>query len=80
MPRTTGGLLVTLTLGILMASLIADAQQPAQVHRIGLLSSYSADDPEHAELLASFRQGLRDLGYQEGQHFTLELRYTQGEG
>ena len=78
MPRTTGGLLVTLTLGILMASLTADAQQPAQVHRIGLLSSYSADDPEHAELLASFRQGLRDLGYQEGQHFTLELRYTQG--
>jgi putative ABC transport system substrate-binding protein len=51
----------------------AAAEQPGKVHRIGLLQSAS---PE-ATFLDGFRQGLRELGYIEGRHFTLETRFGE---
>ena len=64
------------TLGLLAAPLAADAQQPAKVARIGYLSSLSAS----ADLLQSeaFRQGLRDLGYIDGQNVVIEARHADG--
>ncbi len=51
--------------GLLAAPLAAEAQQPGKVFRIGFLSAFSASaDSPHSE---AFRQGLRDLGYVEGQ-------------
>jgi putative ABC transport system substrate-binding protein len=53
----------------------AAAQTPAKVPRIGVLSPGSpppGPDPN----LDAFRQGLRDLGYVEGQHILLEYRYA----
>jgi putative ABC transport system substrate-binding protein len=51
------------------------AQPPAKVHRIGvLLGAASLDSPE-AEAL---RQGLRDLGYVEGQNIVIEYRLAAG--
>src|SRR5438046_2836648 len=47
------------------------AQAPTKVPRIGVLS-FSADPTEANN--AAFRQGLRDLGYSEGQNITLEWR------
>src|SRR5262245_8188694 len=44
----------------------------AKVSRIGVLSQSA--DPSDANN-AAFRQGLRDLGYFEGQNLTLEWRY-----
>jgi putative tryptophan/tyrosine transport system substrate-binding protein len=48
------------------------AEAPAKVPRIGVLSQATADlsDVDNA----AFRQGLRDLGYAEGQNITLEWR------
>jgi putative ABC transport system substrate-binding protein len=76
---STLGCIVTLTLSMLVASLVAEAQQPTKVHRIGWLS---ADFPPpssapHAREEA-FRQGLRALGYVEGQNLVLESRYAEG--
>ena len=64
---------VTLVLSILMVPLAADAQQPAKVPRIAVLSP--ADLPH---LIQAFRQGLRDLGYVEGQNIAVEERHAGG--
>jgi putative tryptophan/tyrosine transport system substrate-binding protein len=70
MKRCTLGLLVTLTLGFLMAPLAAEAQLPAKVACIGLL--------DYAPFWEPFRQQLRDLGYVEGQNIVVEYRPTEG--
>jgi putative tryptophan/tyrosine transport system substrate-binding protein len=72
-PRRTLGLLITLAMGLFVAPLAAATPGPGKVARIGILWPLA----EHPYLEA-FRQGLRDLGYVEGQHLTLEYRYAQG--
>ncbi len=76
MLRATG-FLVALGLGLLGASLPSDAQQPAKVPRIGFLSPRSPTDDPH--LLEAFRQGLRELGYVEGQTIAIEFRWAEGK-
>jgi putative tryptophan/tyrosine transport system substrate-binding protein len=62
---------LTLALG-----LSAQAQQPKKVSRIGVLWLYS---PAIASPFAeAFRQGLRGLGYVEGQNIALEERWAEG--
>jgi putative tryptophan/tyrosine transport system substrate-binding protein len=51
---------------------IAGAQQTGKIPRIGLLV------PTFASRTAAFRQGLRDLGYVEGQNIVIESRYAEG--
>ena len=64
-------------LGILLANSAAEAQQAARVPRIGLLMVGTSAST--APLIDSFRQGLRDLGYVEGQTIGFELRYAEGK-
>ena len=72
----TVGCIVTLTLSLLPVPLTAEAQWPAALPRIGYLRGGSAADAvRHGEAL---RQGLRDLGYLEGQHLTIETRAAEG--
>jgi putative ABC transport system substrate-binding protein len=54
----------------------AYAQQPKKVPRIGVLHSGSPSST--AAQRDAFRQGLRDLGYIEGQNITVEHRYAEG--
>lgn len=55
----------------------AKAQQHAgKVARIGYLTGRSLDFERR--WLAAFRQGLRDLGYIEGQHIVIEERHAAG--
>jgi putative tryptophan/tyrosine transport system substrate-binding protein len=69
------GLMLTLALTIFTALLPAEAQQPTTVHRIGWLSAGAP----YADLdIEAFRQGLRALGYVEGQNMVLESRYAAG--
>src|SRR5688572_17311458 len=49
--------------------------QPACVHRIGYLAT-AAPSPV---TMPSFRQGLRDLAYVEGENLLLEERYARGD-
>src|SRR5438105_7632442 len=48
------------------------AEPAPKVPRIGVLSLNTADPSDVDN--AAFRQGLRDLGYSEGQNITLEWR------
>ena len=70
MTRRTIGLLVTLILAILMAPLAA-APRPTKLPRIGII--------EDSPYWGAFRQGLRDLGYVEGQNIVIEERRAEGQ-
>ena len=66
-----------LALGILTTPLTAEAQRTSKLPRVGVLSPFmSASDP----FLGAFRQGLRELGYVEGQNVILEYRSSEGTG
>jgi putative ABC transport system substrate-binding protein len=52
----------------------AEAQQPKKVPRLGFLSPTSDDSRVEA-----FRQGLRELGYIEGQNIAIEYRWADGK-
>ena len=67
--------LVTFTLSLLVLPLAADAQLPVKVTRIGMLSPGS---PPATSVPSPFVQGLRHLGYVEGQHIAFERRYEEG--
>jgi putative ABC transport system substrate-binding protein len=69
------GLMLTLALSLLVAPLATDAQRPAKVARIGYLSVGGGADSPFAEGL---RQGLRELGYVEGQNIAIEFRAAEG--
>jgi putative ABC transport system substrate-binding protein len=58
---------------LLAASLAAGAQPTRKVPRIGYLAAVSAS--ADAPRLAAFRQGLRELGYVEGQTIQIEYRH-----
>ena len=60
---------------LLAAPLAAQAQPAGKVSRIGFLF-YGAPGPSPE--LEAFRQGLRDLGYIEGQNISLEYRFANG--
>ena len=66
--------LVTLALALCLAPDPSHAQVGAQTPRIGMLT----DAVESHSGFEAFRQGLRDLGYVEGQSIALESRFTDG--
>jgi putative tryptophan/tyrosine transport system substrate-binding protein len=52
--------------------------QPAKVPRVGWLESGPPPGPGEASRVDDFRQGLRELGYREGQNVVVEPRYGEG--
>src|SRR5262245_37399188 len=70
------GCLVTLTLNLLAAPLTVTAQRPTTIPRVGFIGPSSATAAGH--FLDAFRQGLRDLGYVEGETIAIEVRWAEG--
>jgi putative ABC transport system substrate-binding protein len=65
---------IALALSFVAAPLAVDAQQGQKTPRIGFLSPGNAtSSPTDA-----FRQGLRELGYAEGQNLVVEYRWADG--
>jgi putative ABC transport system substrate-binding protein len=62
--------------GLLAAPLVAEPQQTGKVYRIAFLGTSSP--ALESELTSAFRQGLRDLGYVEGQNLVIEYRWAGG--
>src|SRR5713226_7813959 len=57
----------------------AAAQPPEKVPRVGYLNPGSSSDPARQRRLEAFRQGLRELGYVEGQNIAIESRWAEGK-
>ena len=55
----------------------SQAQQPKKVHRIGYLTV--APLSSNVGRIEAFRQGLRELGYVEGQNIVIEWRSAEGK-
>ena len=71
-------LIVALAAGCLAAPLAAGAQQQGgKLSRIGVLMNLYPTDADPPQAL---RQGLRDLGYVEGQNLVIDWRYQLGRG
>jgi ABC-type uncharacterized transport system substrate-binding protein len=71
-------------LGSLLAvPFTSEAQQAGKLYRIGLLEQGSRPSPSHsagsADSAAWFRQGMRELGWVEGQNIVIEYRYAEGK-
>ena len=69
--------LLTSLAGAFSAPLAAEAQRQGTIPRVGVL------DPgprlRLSPCLPAFQQGLRDLGYVEGQNIAIEYRYAEGQ-
>lgn len=72
---TRRAILRVLGAGALIAgTLSASGQQRPKLYRVGILSSDVAQDPRVAEI----RDGLRALGYTEGQNLVVDFRWADG--
>jgi ABC-type uncharacterized transport system substrate-binding protein len=62
---------------LLAVAVIAAAQQPTKILRIGFLMSTSPS--AGSDRIEAFRQGLRELGYVEGKNIVIEWRHAEGK-
>ena len=56
--------------------LAARAQQPDQMRRIGVLISTASDDPVGQARVATFLQGLQQLGWTDGRNMRIDTRWA----
>jgi len=69
------GLAFILALGLAVAPLAPEGQQPPRVAVIGVLDPGNVNPG--SPMLPAFRQGLRELGWVDGQNIRLEQRYAE---
>ncbi len=62
---------------MLAVAVIAEAQQPKKIPRIGFLGALSPSSI--SARIEAFRQGLRELGYVEGKNLVIEYRWAEGK-
>ena len=65
---------VIVNLAAIVAPLVAEAQAPGAIPRVGLIGEFPPTHP----FIGAFREGLRELGYIEGQSIAVEYRNAQG--
>ncbi len=71
--------LLTSLAGAVAAPLPAGGQHAANTPRVGFLSPSSLSDERTRRYFETFRQGLRELGYLEGQSIAIEARWAEGK-
>ena len=59
--------------------LVARAQQPAPMRRIGVLMGRDENDPEVKTIIFVFTQALGELGWSEGRNLRIDLRWGAGD-
>jgi len=63
--------------GALATPLCSFAQQQGKIWRVGFLTAYSSSAETPA--FDSFRQAMRELGYDNGRNIAYETRWAEGE-
>ena len=58
--------------------LVARAQQPERMRRVGVLMSLPADDPQGQARLTAFLQGFQELGWSVGRNVIVDIRWSTG--
>ena len=58
---------------------VARAQQPERMRRIGFLTSISENDSEGRSWIAALTRGLQELGWTEGRNVQIEYRFGEGD-
>lgn len=76
MGRVTRRAFLTSGAACLALPLVAEGQRMAKVYRIGMLETRST--ALNAANIDAFRQGMRELGYREGQNLQIEYRSSDG--
>ncbi len=59
--------------------LLARAQRPERMRRIGVLNALPSDDPEGQARLAAFAQGLQESGWTIGRNVRIDTRWAAGD-
>src|SRR5687768_13047873 len=62
---------------VLLAVAVAEAQQATKIPQIGYLEG--GPRSAHTSRMEAFRQGLRELGYEEGKNIVIEWRFGDGK-
>jgi putative ABC transport system substrate-binding protein len=62
---------------LLAAPLPAEAQGTRKIPRVGIVAATSPVEGRHT--VDAFREGLRELGYIEGQSIVIEERWAEGK-
>src|SRR5262245_16794468 len=70
------GLAVVLSVSFVLSPLAAGAQQGGKTYRIGILNQGFAE--RSGPNIEAIRSGLKDLGYTEGRHYSIESRHAEG--
>jgi putative ABC transport system substrate-binding protein len=70
---------MTLLAGTAAWPLVARAQQPEQMRRIGVFMSRAADDPQGQARLAAFQQALQQLGRSDGRNVRIDIRWHEND-
>ena len=68
---------ILLAVVLLAVAVIAQAQQPAKIPRIGILGSGTAADIRNKTGFDTLREGLRNLGYVDGKNISFEHRLAE---
>jgi len=64
--------------GVLAAPFVAEAQPTSKIYRIGYLAAGWGSGTAYLRPLEAFRQGLRELGWVQGQNVLIEYRFAEG--
>jgi len=70
-------LCLSLSIVMVVAGAVVEAQQPKKIPRIGYLSP--GDATRESTRIEAIRQALREIGYIEGQNIAMEYRYADGK-
>jgi putative ABC transport system substrate-binding protein len=71
--------LILLAAGALAWPLAARAQRGERARRIAVMMTNAADDPEGVARVTAFRQGLREIGWVEGQNLQIDWHWSGGD-